>query len=46
MKSIETTIHDLKVLKEYFEQESGGSVPACLPDAIELLEALKKIKEA
>ena len=42
---IDEIIHDLKEVGKYFEEETGGSIPLCIPQAIELLEALKKIKE-
>lgn len=31
-------IQDLEVIKEYFEQESGGSYPICLEYAIKVLK--------
>lgn len=31
-------IQDLEAIKEYFEQESGGSYPICIEYAIEVLK--------
>ncbi len=43
--TLEETIHDLQELGLYIESEIGP-IPMCIPRAIELLEALKTIKEA
>ena len=44
MRSIDETIHDLKVLQEYFVSNSNGCIPCCLPDSVEYLEELKILK--
>ena len=31
-------IQDLEIIKEYFEQESGGAYPVCIEYAIEVLK--------
>lgn len=43
--TISDIVNDLKELQEYFKAESGGSYPLCLEAAIDVLEALKKLKE-
>lgn len=35
--SLSEIIHDLQVLGDYFEGETGGSVPMCIPEAIKVL---------
>lgn len=43
--SLEEVIHDLEALGKYFEQETDGCVPVCIPEAVKILKALKTIKE-
>ena len=44
--TLDEIIRDLGSLGEYFKEESGGCVPACIPEAIEILKAVKTLKEA
>lgn len=39
--TIDEIVQDLKALADYFKAESGGSVPLCIPSAIEALEESK-----
>ena len=45
MRSIEEIINDLCIIGETFKDESGAT-PTCIPDAVEILMALKTLKEA
>ncbi len=38
---IKETIKELKVIKEFFEEQSGGCCPLCILSAIEYLEIME-----
>ena len=41
---LDTTIHDLKVLGEYFFELTNGTIPKCIEDSINILEEFRKEK--
>lgn len=41
----EEAINDLKVLRDYFMEQSGGAIPLCLEYAITELEHIQNVKE-
>ena len=43
--TIDEIIHDLEALDDYFKEEYKDKVPVCLEESIEILKALKKLKE-
>lgn len=45
-RTIDDTIEEMKSIKDYFEKETDGSCPMCILESIEILTALKTLKES
>ena len=43
--TIDEIIKDLSTIGDYFKEETDGCIPVCIPEAIKLLEQLKKEEE-
>lgn len=44
-RNIDDILEEMLSVKDYFEEETDGSVPLCILEAIEILNGLKTLKD-